>query len=115
MALVGGLEAAQELHRLGPRRFAGPADGRRRRGGEGRLVQLSQDGQVVIADQAQRAALGDQARALVRLSAVPHHVPEAPELIGAGALDVGEHRLQGRQVGVDVADDRQSHGRSGLS
>jgi hypothetical protein len=69
-----------------------------------------------LEDEAHRAVLRDEAGALVRLGAVAHHVAQAPQLADARALDVGEDRLEGGQVRVNVAQDGQSHDEtSGLS
>ncbi len=69
----------------------------------------------MVSHQAELAALGDEAGALVRIRSVADHVAKAPQLLEAGALDVGKHRLEGRQVRVDIAEDRQSHEPGGIS
>ena len=69
----------------------------------------------MVTHQAELAALGDQGGALVRMRSVADHVAKAPELFEAGALDVGEHRLECGQVRVDIAEDRQSHEPGGIS
>ena len=50
------------------------------------------------------------------LGAVADHVAEAPALVDADLVAVAEDRLEGRQVGVDVAEDGYLHegGRGGL-
>ena len=47
--------------------------------------------------------------ALVGLGAVADHVAEAPGCSTSAAVDVGEHRLERRQVGVDVAEQGETH------
>ena len=61
--------------------------------------------EVVVADQADVAALADQVGAGVGLGAVADDVAEAPDLVDAGVVDRREDGLEGGQVGVDVADD----------
>ena len=79
-----------------------PVDRRPRRLREGRRVDRPDHRQVVVAVQGDRAALPHQRRALVRLGAVADHVAEAPDLLRPGGLDRLEHRLQGREIGMDV-------------
>ena len=120
VALVGGLEPGEEVERCALRDVLGPPDGGGGGRGERRDFELAENRQIVVADQGQRAALGDEARALVGLRAVADHVAEAPGLVDPRrAPDLGEHRFEGGQVRVDVRDDRESHRaggkRSGLS
>ena len=115
-ALVGRLEATEEVERAGVRGLLRPAHRRRRRGREGGDVELAEHREVVVADQTKLAALGHEAGALVGLGAVADHVAEAPELADAGPLDVGQYGFERRQVRVDVAQHGQSHEEtSGLS
>ena len=72
------------------------------------MSRCAEHGEVVVSDQAERAALGHQLGALVGLGAVADHVAQAPDL-STGAVDAGEHRLEGGQVGVDVADQAETH------
>ena len=65
--------------------------------------------QVVVAGQADRAVVAASSHAGVGLGAVADEVAEAPQLVGVGGLDVGEHRLEGVAVAVDVGDDRDVH------
>ena len=71
------------------------------------------DASIVVADQAHLAALASQSRAGVRLRAVADHVAKAPDLVDPAVLDVGEDRLEGGQVAVDVGEDRDAHGGQG--
>ena len=61
--------------------------------------------EVVVADQADVAALADQVGAGVGLGAVADDVAEAPDLVDAGLVDRREDGFEGGLVGVDVADD----------
>ena len=85
--------------------LAGPLDRHLRGLREGRDVERAEHRQVVVADQADLAALADQRRAGVGIGAVADQVAEAPDLLDAGRLDRREDGLEGGQVGVDVADD----------
>ena len=85
--------------------LAGPLDGRRGGLREGGDVEPAEHRQVVVADQAEVAALADQLRAGVGLGAVADDVAEAPELLDAGFVDRRENGLEGGLVGVDVAED----------
>ena len=53
----------------------------------------------------------DQLDAGVGLGAVADDVAEAPELLDAGLVAVAEDRLEGGQIGVDVAEDCYAHER----
>ena len=108
-ALVGGIEPGEEVARRRGHPLAGPAHGGRGRRGEGRDVERVERRQVVVADQADVAALAHEGRALVGLSAVADHVAEAPGLLDAGVGDLGEHRLERGQIGVDVAEQGETH------
>jgi hypothetical protein len=115
--LVGRVQPPQEIDRGRLGDVAGPADRRRGRRREGRDVEIAEHRQIVVPDQAQRAAFLHDRCALVGVGPVADDVAEAPELVDAGALHVGENRLEGGQVGVDVADDGEAHRgeRGGLS
>ena len=39
----------------------------------------------------------------------PDHVPERPQLLRAGRLGGGEHRVEGLRVGVRVTEHRYDH------
>jgi hypothetical protein len=67
----------------------------------------------VVAGEAEVATLGGELRAVVGLGAVADDVAETPDLVRVRLLDLGEHRLEGGQVGVDVADDRGAHAGGG--
>jgi len=58
----------------------------------------------VIADQADRATLAHQSRAGIGLDAVAEHVAETPELLHPRRLRRLQDGLEGRQVGVNIAD-----------
>ena len=87
-----------------------PARGER--GAVGELVQRDRagDGQVVVAGEADGGVLAHQRAAVVGVGAVADDVAQAPQLAGAGGRDVGEHRLEGVPVAVDVGDDGDEHG-----
>jgi hypothetical protein len=63
----------------------------------------------VISGQAQVAALAGQLHAAIRLRAVAHQVAEAPDLVDAGRVDVGEHGPEGREVAVHVREQGDAH------
>ncbi len=67
---------------------AGPLDRHRGRLGEGGDVEGAQHREVVVADQADVAALAHEVGAGVRLDPVAEHVAEAPDLLDAGGLDL---------------------------
>ena len=87
-----------------------PDDGSRGRLRERGDIKGSKYGQVVVADQAEVAALADEIGARVRLRPVADHVSQAPDLLDTGLLDLLEDGLQGREVGVDIGDGRNPHG-----
>ena len=64
-------------------------------------ISLDHD-EIVVAGQAEVAALAGERHAAVGLGAVAHEIAEAPDLLGAARLDVGEDGLEGRQVSVHV-------------
>ena len=110
LALSAGLQLPQHGQGLCGDVRARPLDGFGRRLREGGDVECAEDREVVVADQAERAALERQLGALVGFGPIADHVAEAPDLIDLGLLDRPEHGLKRRQVGVDVADDRGAHG-----
>ena len=63
----------------------------------------------MVAGEANRGVAARQLDAGVGFGAVADEVAEAPHLVGAGALGVGEHRLEGVPVAVDVGEDRDLH------
>ena len=63
------------------------------------------DDEIVVADEADRGALAHRRDALGRPRAVAGHVAEAPDLVDALRIDVGEHRFERGEVAVDVRDD----------
>jgi hypothetical protein len=104
------LQALQELDRLLVGVITGPAHRGRGRGREDGGVDLARDRKVMVAHQAQLAALGHQLGALVGLRAVADHVAQAPDLLDPGLVDRGQHGLGGREIAVDVGEDGDSHG-----
>src|SRR5262249_34699635 len=77
------LERAQERERLRLDHLARPA-----RGGGGVAVELvdgerAGDGEVVVAGEAERGALGDDRAAAIRARPVAHRVAETPDLVDA--------------------------------
>src|SRR5215213_5319436 len=66
--------------------------------------------EVVIADEAQIRAHGDELAACVRFGAVAHEVAETPDRVEPLVLEGLEHGLQSRGITVDVRDDPDSHG-----
>ena len=116
-ALVGRLEATEEVERAGRPRSS--ASSRTAAAAAGEKVEMSSSPSTArswLPTRHTLAALGHEAGALVGLGAVADHVAEAPELADAGPLDVGEYGFERRQVRVDVAQHGQSHEEtSGLS
>ena len=115
-SLAGRLERAEKGLGLGVERRGCPARARRRVRCEEVEVDLAEDAEIVVSDQADVGALGDEAAARVRARAVPYEVPEAPELVRPLAGDRVEDGLEGMQVSMDVRDDAGSHrGRATLA
>ena len=104
-------EPARVLRELNP----GPAGARGRVGGEEVEVKPAEHAEIVVPDEADVGALADDARALVRPRPVPYEVPEAPELVGALAVDRLEDGLEGVEVRVDVGHDAGAHGGATLA
>ena len=67
------------------------------------------DGEVVVAGEADRAVGLGQRDAGVGLGAVADEVAEAPQLLDLRLLRGGDHRLEGVPVAVDVGRDRDAH------
>ena len=63
----------------------------------------------MVADERASAALLDQLGAGVGIGALADDVPQAPDLVDAGVLRVGEHGLERGKVRMDVGEDRQAH------
>ena len=99
---VGRGEPLEERQRLLADRLLRPARRRRRAGGEVRDRDLAGHDEVVVARQGEVAPLARQLDAAVGLGAVSHQVAEAPDLVRRLLVHVGEHRLEGGQVAVDV-------------
>jgi hypothetical protein len=70
---------------------------------------LVEDAEVVVAEQRPLAALRDGVGALHRVGAVADDVPEAQDALAAALVDLGQHRLEGGEVRVDVADEGGAH------
>jgi len=109
LSFAGRLELAQcrqaELGNVFPRpgnRLGGSL-------GESSDVEYAKHCQVVVADQADCTALAHQIRTLVGLGSIAEHVAEAPDLLDPDVVDCPENRLEGWQVGVDVADHGYAH------
>ena len=71
-------------------------------------------GPVLVARAGPAEAEGQVQRIAWR-GAVADHVPEAHEALGALLSRVGDHRLQGRHVAVQVADDRGEEAGQGFA
>jgi hypothetical protein len=74
--------------------------------GAAAVLEIAGDGVVVIAVDGGDCALLDQGADLVRVRAVADEVAAAVDGIDVRTLSRLEYRLEGRQVGVDVGDDR---------
>jgi hypothetical protein len=55
------------------------------------------------------ATLRDEIDALDRIGTVAHDVAEADDAVDASRIEVGKHRLERREVRVDVADQGRPH------
>ena len=99
------LEPAQELDGGGADVLPRPLDRGRRGLREGGDVEVAEHRQVVVAGEADGAALLDQVGAGVGLGAVADDVAEAPDLLDAGRVDRREDGLERGLVGVNIADD----------
>jgi hypothetical protein len=70
-------------------------------------------GPVVVVAHDDREALGREAlEHLVGPRGIPDQVAQRVPGIDPGILDVGERRLEGREVGVNVGEDRDAHDHS---
>ena len=65
-------------------------------------VEHADRGEIVVADQHDGRPLAHDVGTLVRLGAVAHHVAEAPDLIRRLGVDVGQDRLEGMKIGMNV-------------
>jgi hypothetical protein len=74
--------------------------------GAAAVVEIAGDRVVVVAVDGGDCALLDQGADLVRMRAVADQVAAAVDGVAVGLIDRLEYRLQCRQVGVDVGDDR---------
>ncbi len=77
---------------------------------EGGDVEGAQHGEIVVADQAEIAALANQVGALVGLGSVANDVAKAPDLIDRDVVDRPEDGPERGQVGMDIADRGYAHG-----
>jgi arginyl-tRNA synthetase len=109
LAFARRLQLAQHLQRSLGDVLTGPGD--RSCGGLGERsdIQGTEHREVMVADQAERAALPHQIGALVGLGTVAEHVAQAPDLLDAGIVDRIEGGLERWQICVDVADDGGAH------
>ena len=105
LALVAGLQLLEVLDRLVRDVLPRPGGGDRGVHRELLDVELAEHDEIVVADQAQVGGLAGERHALVGLRPVADKVAEAPELVDALRLDVGEHGLVRGQVSVDVGED----------
>ena len=64
----------------------------------------------MIADQREITRLLRKRDAFVGLAAVADQVAEVPDLVDADFADVGQDRLESREVGVHVREQRDSRG-----
>ena len=64
-------------------------------------------GRVVVAADAQRPDVPQPRDDLVRLRSVPHDVAQLPDLVHR--RDGRQHCVEGREVGVDIGEDRDTH------
>jgi hypothetical protein len=72
------------------------------------VLQVPADRVVVVAVDRRDRALLDQAAHLVRVRAVADQVAPAVHVVDAQLLDARQRRLERRQVGMDVGDDRDA-------
>ena len=77
-------------------------------------VEATAHDQVVVAGEADVGEVGRQRRAGVGRRPVADDVAQAPDRVRRAVLlvDVCKHRGEGRQVAVDVGDDRYAHART---
>src|SRR5262249_28520594 len=94
LALAGWLERGEEVAQPVVELVRGPACAPRRVGWERGGIRAADRGEVVVSEQADVGAVARRLDAPVRLRAVADDVAEAPDLVGALALDVCEHRLE---------------------
>jgi hypothetical protein len=74
--------------------------------GAAAVVEVARDRVVVVSVDSRDGALLDQRADLVRVRAVADQIPAAVDGLNARPLDRLQYRLERRQVGVDVGDDR---------
>ena len=102
LGLSGGPEALEKGARVLRQHL------RRPEGRGGRFVvevadrELTEDDEVVVADEAAIGSALHRVAALVGQGAVPNRVPEAPDGVHVLGIDLREHRLEGVIVSVDV-------------
>src|SRR5690606_37985034 len=71
--------------------------------------QLAGDRHVVVAAERDVRLAADKLAAGVGVRAVADDVAQAPDLVDVLTFDLGDHRLEGLEVAVDVGDDRDAH------
>jgi len=71
------------------------------------VIEVAGDGVVMVAVDRGDAAPLDQSADLVRVRPVADQIAAAVDGVDASPVDRLEHRLKGRQVGVDVGYDRR--------
>ena len=67
---------------------------------------------VVVAHQRHGAALARAGHHMLQMRALADHVPERPQLLHAGRLGRGRHRVKGFRMAVRVTEDRHDHART---
>jgi len=72
-------------------------------------IDLAEHAEVVVADQPDRGVLLGERAARARLRPIADHVAKAPDGVRTRALDGGQDRFEGVEVGVDVGDDGDPH------
>jgi hypothetical protein len=85
----------------------GPADGTL--GTAVEAIRVEQGTLVVIPQQDHAAPLPDEGQAFTRIWTIAHDITQAVDRVDLLAIDIGQHRLEGLEVSVDVTDDRAIH------
>src|SRR3954468_7942559 len=104
------LERPHLLQRLRAERLLGPARGHRGIVREHADVDGAVHDQVVVAGQTDVGYLDHRTCACLRVGVVADQIAQAPQLFGALLLGSLEHRLERRQVAVDVGENDRFHG-----
>src|SRR4026209_1695725 len=74
-------------------------------------IALAEYAEVVVADQPDRGVLLGERAARARLRPIADHVAKAPDGVRTRALDGGQDRVEGMEVGVDVGGEGDPHRR----